>query len=130
MRISIITVSYNSAATIRDTLQSISKQEYSNVEHIVVDGKSTDDTVKIIREFKHIAKFISEPDNGLYDAMNKGLQLASGNIIGILNSDDIYTDNTILSKVAVAFNDPAIYCAYGDLQYVHQKNLKKVKKYK
>jgi glycosyltransferase involved in cell wall biosynthesis len=126
MRISIITVSYNSAATIRDTLQCISKQEYSNVEHIVVDGNSTDDTVKIVREFKHIAKFISEPDSGLFDAMNKGLQMTTGDIIGILNSDDIYADNTTLTKVAAVFANPAIYCAYGDLQYVNQYNLKKV----
>jgi glycosyltransferase involved in cell wall biosynthesis len=126
MRISIITVSYNSAATIKDTLQCITRQEYNDVEHIIVDGKSSDDTVDIVNGFKHITKFISEPDGGLYDAMNKGLQMATGDIIGILNSDDVYADNTVLNKVVAAFNDTGAYCVYGDLQYVHTNDLNKV----
>jgi glycosyltransferase involved in cell wall biosynthesis len=126
MRISIITVSYNSAATIKDTLQCITRQEYNDVEHIIVDGKSSDDTVDIVNGFKHITKFISEPDGGLYDAMNKGLQMATGDIIGILNSDDVYADNTVLNKVVAAFNDTGAHCVYGDLQYVHTNDLNKV----
>ncbi|MEP6746845.1 MAG: glycosyltransferase family 2 protein [Bacteroidota bacterium] len=126
MRISIITVSYNSAATIKDTLQCITRQEHNDVEHIVVDGKSTDTTVSIIKKFSHVNKFISEPDSGLYDAMNKGLKMATGDIIGILNSDDIYTDDSILKKVAAAFKDPEVHCVYGDLQYVHINDLTKV----
>lgn len=126
MRISIITVSYNSAATIKDTLQCINSQEHDDVEHIIVDGNSTDGTTAIISGFAHVNKFISEPDSGLYDAMNKGMKMATGDIIGILNSDDIYTDDSILKKVAAAFTDPDVHCIYGDLQYVHQHNFKKV----
>lgn len=126
MLISIITVSYNSAATIRDTLESISKQEYSNIEHIIIDGKSTDSTIAIIKEFAHVTRYISEADKGLYDAMNKGLQLATGDIIGILNSDDFYADNEVLKKVAAAFDNPHTHCVYGDLQYVNAGNPKKI----
>lgn len=126
MRISIITVCYNSAATIKDTLESIAAQEYANVEHIIVDGQSTDDTVKIASGYKHVTKLVSEKDNGLYDAMNKGLQMAGGDVIGILNSDDVYADSFSLQKVAAAFADPQVQCVYGDLQYVHRLNLNKV----
>ncbi len=126
MLISIITVSYNSASTIKDTIQCIKNQEYGNVEHIIVDGKSTDNTTGIIKDFKHIEKFISEPDNGLYHAMNKGLQMATGDIIGILNSDDVYADNTVLNKVAAMFNDTDVQCVYGDLQYVQSNNFNKI----
>ncbi|MEO5684478.1 MAG: glycosyltransferase family 2 protein [Chitinophagaceae bacterium] len=126
MRISIITVSYNSAATIKDTLDCIAAQEYSNIEHIIIDGKSSDNTTAIISNFSHVHTCISEPDKGLYDAMNKGLQMATGDVIGILNSDDIYTDTTVLQKVAAAFSDPAVDSVYGDLQYVNQHNLNKI----
>ena len=126
MRISIITVSYNSGSTIKDTLDCISAQDYNNVEHIIVDGKSTDDTVTIIKEFDHVTKFISEADAGLYHAMNKGLQMATGDIVGILNSDDIYADNTVLNKIADAFGDINVQCVYGDLQYVHTNNFNKI----
>lgn len=126
MRISIITVSYNSAATISDTLTCIAGQHYDNVEHIIVDGKSTDNTISVINGFKHVKKVISEPDSGLYEAMNKGLQMATGDIIGILNSDDVYADNTVLNKVAEAFKDAATHCVYGDLQYVHTDNINKI----
>ncbi len=126
MKISIITVSYNSANTIRDTLKSISTQEYTSIEHIIVDGKSTDNTSQVVQEFPHVSLFISEKDSGLYEAMNKGLQAATGDVIGILNSDDVYTDRTVLTKIAAAFTDPAIYCVYGDLQYVSPQNLQKV----
>jgi len=126
MKISIITVSHNSAATIRDTLQCITSQEYNNIEHIIVDGKSTDNTAAIVAEFKHVDKFISEPDSGLYDAMNKGLKMATGDIIGILNSDDIYADSAVLSKIAGVFDKVNAPCVYGDLQYVHTDNINKI----
>ena len=126
MRISIITVSRNSAGTLKDTIDSVQCQGYGDLEHILVDGASTDKTTGIIKSHPHIQKWLSEKDNGLYDAMNKGLQMAEGDIIGILNSDDIYADDTILKKVAAVFNDPNIHCVYGDLQYVQQHNLKKV----
>lgn len=101
-------------------------QEYTSIEHIIVDGKSTDNTSQVVQEFAHVSKFISEKDKGLYDAMNKGLQVATGDVIGILNSDDIYANQAVLTKVAAAFTDPAIYCVYGDLQYVSAQNLQKV----
>src|SRR5581483_10348062 len=123
MTISIITATYNSAATVRDTLHSIASQQYPFIEHIIVDGQSKDDTLSIVKEFSHVAKVISEKDNGIYDAMNKGVQLATGDVIGILNSDDFYTEPAILSKVAKAFEDPAIEAVYGDLQYVSATNV-------
>jgi glycosyltransferase involved in cell wall biosynthesis len=122
MKISIITATYNSAATVRDTLTCIARQQYPNIEHIIVDGVSKDNTLAIVGEFSHIAKTISEKDKGIYDAMNKGIQLATGEVIGILNSDDFYTNAEVLTKVAAAFNDPAVEAVYGDLQYVKADN--------
>lgn len=126
MKISIVTATYNSGHTVRDTLDSIAKQEYTDIEHIIVDGLSKDNTLDIVREFPHVAKVISEKDNGIYDAMNKGLQLATGDVIGILNSDDFYTSSTVLSKVADAFNDASVQSVYGDLQYVKPDNVELV----
>lgn len=126
MKISIITATYNSAATVRDTLACIAAQLYPNIEHIIVDGLSKDNTLEIVNEYGHVAKVISEKDNGIYDAMNKGVQLATGDVIGILNSDDFYTEPAILSKVAQAFEDPAIEAVYGDLQYVNAGNVQLV----
>jgi len=119
MKISIITATYNSAATVEDTLDCIRRQEHPDIEHIIVDGRSTDSTLKIVSGFPHVAKILSEKDSGIYDAMNKGIGLATGDIIGILNSDDIYTDPSVLTAVADAFKDPAVMTAYADLQYVH-----------
>jgi glycosyltransferase involved in cell wall biosynthesis len=126
MKISIITISYNSAGTIHDTLQSLATQDYPDIEHIIVDGASNDKTLDIIAQFHKVSKLISEKDNGLYDAMNKGLQLATGDIIGILNSDDFYADNEVLKKVAAAFDNPHTHCVYGDLQYVNARNPVKI----
>lgn len=126
MKISIVTATYNSGRTVRDTLDSIAKQQYADVEHIIVDGLSKDDTLAVVKQFSHVAKVLSEKDNGIYDAMNKGLQLATGDIIGILNSDDFYTSSTVLSKVAAAFEDPSVEAVYGDLQYVKQDNVELV----
>jgi len=122
MKVSIITATYNSATTVRDTLTCVANQEHPFIEHIIVDGLSKDNTLAIANEFSHIAKVISEKDNGIYDAMNKGVQLATGDVIGILNSDDFYTAPTVLSKVAKAFEDTAVEVVYGDLQYVKQNN--------
>lgn len=126
MTISIITATYNSAATLRDSLECISKQKYPGIEHIIVDGGSTDNTLRIVDDFPHIEKVISEKDNGIYDAMNKGIRMSSGDIIGILNSDDMYTDDLVLSEVAKAFQDPAVMTVYGDLQYVDQADITKI----
>src|SRR5688500_15783303 len=100
MKISIITATYNSDRTVRDTLESIAKQHHPEVEHIIVDELSKDESLSIMSENPHVVKVISEKDRGIYDAMNKGNGLATGEIIGILNSDDFYDHNSVLSKVA------------------------------
>lgn len=126
MKISIITVSYNSAATIADTMQSVSGQDYPDVEYIIIDGNSTDGTLDIIMRFPTVAKVVSEKDNGMYDAMNKGIRLATGEVIGILNSDDIYTHSSVLSDVVARFNKKNTDTVYGDLQYVSRLNVNKI----
>jgi glycosyltransferase len=126
MKISIITATYNSAATVGDTLTSISRQDHSDIEHIIIDGRSKDKTLEIVSGFPHVSKILSEKDNGIYDAMNKGVRLATGDIIGILNSDDMYTDTNVLSTVAKAFEDPSVMTAYADLQYVAPDNSDKI----
>jgi glycosyltransferase involved in cell wall biosynthesis len=126
VRISVITVTYNSSATIKDTLESVKGQAYPEVEHIIVDGLSTDETLGIVSGYSHVSKVISEKDAGIYDAMNKGVLASTGDVVGILNSDDFYYGNDVLSKVAAVFNEKKCDALYGDLQYVDQKNLAKV----
>lgn len=126
MKISLITVTYNSGTTLRDTIQSVLAQTYKNVEYIVVDGLSKDNTMDIVREyepqFEGRMKWISEKDKGLYDAMNKGVRMATGDVVGILNSDDFFTANDVLEKVAAGF-DEQTDAVYGDLHYVHPDDL-------
>lgn len=129
LKISIITVSYNSAATIKDTIQSIASQNHPNVEHIVIDGASKDATVEIVRASQSVARMVSEPDKGIYDAMNKGISLASGDVIGTLNADDFYVDETVLSQVAEVFADPNVEACYADLVYVRQADTSKIVRY-
>ena len=125
--VSIITGTYNSSKFISDCVRSIYEQEYDNIEHIIIDGNSKDSTVDIIKNMPNkVSRLISEKDDGIYDAMNKGLRLAEGDIVGILNSDDFYNSNKIIKEVVNAFEDPAINCVYGDLVYVDQLNTKKV----
>ena len=100
MKISIITATYNSSSTIKDTLESIRSQSCSNIEHLIIDGLSKDDTIDIVKKYPHISQCICEKDKGIYDAMNKGIRLATGDIIGILNSDDFYAHDQVLEKVA------------------------------
>lgn len=126
MKISIITVTYNSAKTISDTLKSISSQDYTDIEHIIVDGNSQDETLQLVREFTHVSKVISEKDDGIYHAMNKGIKMATGDVIGILNSDDVYARTDVLSKIANLFADKNIKASYGDLQYVKATDMTKV----
>ena len=126
MKISIITATYNSAKTVRDTLESIKNQAYPHVEHLVIDGLSTDETLQIVHQFSNVAKVISEKDEGIYDAMNKGLQLVSGEVIGILNSDDMYIDNEVLNEVAAIFEDDSVDACYADLQYVKEMDTNKL----
>jgi glycosyltransferase involved in cell wall biosynthesis len=129
MTISIITATYNSAATVRDTLTSVSEQKYHSIEHIIVDGQSTDNTLHIVNEFPHVKKIVSGKDKGIYDAMNKGIQLATGDVIGILNSDDIYAHDKVIAKVAAAFSNEAVDAVYSDLLYVSADDINKVIRY-
>jgi glycosyltransferase involved in cell wall biosynthesis len=128
MKISVITATYNSSATVKDTLTCIRAQDHPDIEHLIIDGGSTDNTAEIVASYPHVAKWISEKDNGLYDAMNKGIRLATGEIIGILNSDDIYVDASVLSDVARAFEDASVMTVFADLQYVHYDDLDRIKR--
>lgn len=134
MKISLITITYNSDKTLADTIRSVISQTYPNIEYIIVDGASKDNTVSIINEyepsFNGRIKWISEPDKGLYDAMSKGIRMATGDIVGILNSDDFFTSNDILQKVANAFlQDTKLDAVYGDVHFVHPSNLNKCVRY-
>lgn len=126
MKVSIITATYNSAATVADTLASVQRQTYANVEHIVVDGKSSDDTLQIVSRAGHTGPVVSERDYGIYDAMNKGIQLTHGDIVGILNSDDFYAHEKVLEEVVALFEKTGCDAVYGDLIFVHPDNPKKV----
>lgn len=131
MKISIITVCFNSEKTILDAINSVKSQNYEPIEYIVIDGASKDRTIEIINSNRvGINKLISEPDLGIYDAMNKGINLASGEIIGFLNSDDVYYDSRVLEKIANAFmRDPSLDAVYGDLLMVSPSDLSKVIRY-
>jgi len=131
MKISIITVSYNSENFIESCINSLIDQSYKNIEYIAIDGLSTDNTLKIIKKYsKYISAIISEPDKGIYDAMNKGIKIAKGEIIGFLHSDDLYTNNNVLSKVADIFKEnPSLDACYADLIYVKQKDTSRIVRY-
>jgi glycosyltransferase involved in cell wall biosynthesis len=125
MKISIITVCYNSATTIRDTIDSVLAQDYSDIEYIVIDGGSTDTTLNILGEYRNlISHLISEPDQGIYDAMNKGIALASGDVVGILNSDDFYHNSNVLKNIDNIFNNnPNIDMVLGNVDFVSLDDL-------
>lgn len=133
MRISIITTTFNSGKTVEDTLKSVLAQTYADWELIVVDGASKDHTLDIVRQylprFNGRLRYISEPDKGIYDGMNKGIAMAEGEVIGILNSDDFYTANDVLEQVAEAMKDRTIDAVYGDVHYVRDADLKKCVRY-
>ena len=133
MKISIITSTFNSSATLADTFESVLAQTYQNIEYIVVDGDSKDDTLDIIRayepRFEGRMRWISERDNGLYFAMNKGLSMATGDVIGILNSDDFYTDETVLERIVQALEQTGAEAVYGDIHYVAADNLNRCLRY-
>ena len=131
MKVSIVTVCYNSEATIRDTIESVIAQSYPDIEYIIVDGASTDRTMAIVNGYKdRISMVVSEPDKGIYDAMNKGIKLATGDVVGLLNSDDFFADNTIISKLVHTFeNDVTVAGIYGDLVYVQKNNASKNVRY-
>ena len=133
MKISIITATYNSGKTLRDTIESVLRQSYTDYEYIVKDGGSKDDTLEIVKEyapkFGDKLKVISEPDQGIYDAMNKGIQMATGDVIGILNSDDFYTSADALQVIADAFANNDIDATYGDIHFVNDDDLSKCVRY-
>jgi glycosyltransferase len=127
MKISVITVCYNSEKYLGDTIGSVAAQTYGNIEYIVIDGKSTDGTINIIRTSEgRISKWISEPDNGLYDAMNKGIALATGDVVGFLHSDDFFPHRQVIGKIAEVFGRTGTDAVFGDIRYVDQSNPSKV----
>lgn len=130
MKISVVTVCYNSAATILDTLHSVNAQSHGDVEHVIVDGGSSDLTMELVRRHgRRLGAGRSGPDQGIYDAMNHGLGLATGEVVGFLNSDDMYADAGSLARVAEAFADPSVEACYGDLVYVSSRNTDRVLRY-
>jgi glycosyltransferase involved in cell wall biosynthesis len=127
MKVSIITVTYNSQNTLQDTIDSVAKQVYDNVEYIIVDGNSKDETKKIIiKNLNIVTKWISEPDKGLYDAMNKGIKMATGDIIGIINSDDFYLNENVINDVVEVFRVKNVEAVHAELFYVNQHDTDKI----
>jgi glycosyltransferase len=123
MKVSIITVCLNSAETIEDTIKSILSQDYEEIEYIIVDGGSTDGTLDILKKYRdQIHKYISESDEGIYDAMNKGLCLATGDIIGFLGADDFYANFNVIQTVVDTFSSYQTDCCYGDIEYIAKNN--------
>lgn len=126
LKISVITATFNSGKTLCDTIESVLRQSYPNIEHIIVDGGSKDDTIEIIKRYEaryeSRLKWISEPDRGIYDAMNKGIAMATGDIIGILNSDDFYTSPDVVARLAEALESTDADAVYGDIHYVDDDN--------
>lgn len=124
MKISIVTATRNCAATLAGCLSSVHRQTYPHREQVIIDGASTDSTLEVIARFRDAGSgsmvVVSEPDGGIYDAMNKGIGLATGEVIGFLNADDSYADAEVLSRVAALFRDPAVMSCYGDLVYVNE----------
>ena len=129
-KISVITVCFNSEATIRDTIKSVLAQDYPNVEYIIVDGASTDGTMDIVREYRdRIDVVISEPDKGIYDAMNKGIRAATGDVVGLLNSDDFYADESAVRQLIECMEDAGSDTVYADLAIVDAKETRRVVRY-
>ena len=127
MKVSIITVCFNSELTIETTIQSVLNEDYGDIEYIIVDGKSTDKTISIIEKYKsRVTKFISEKDDGIYFAINKGINVATGDIVGILHADDFYADEKVISRVVKEFSEKKTDSVYGDLQYVSRNNPQKI----
>lgn len=133
MKISIITATYNSGATLRDTMESVLRQTFQDIEYLVIDGASKDNTREIIQEyeprFEGKMRWVSEPDEGIYDAMNKGIAMATGDVVGILNSDDFYTSETVLELLASALMSTGADAVYGDIHFVDPEDLLKNVRY-
>ena len=133
MKISIITATFNSGATVRDTIESVLRQSHQDIEYIIKDGGSKDDTLDICREYEPLFKgrmvILSGPDQGIYDAMNQGVEAATGDVIGLLNSDDFYTQDDVLEAVASRFEGTGCDAVYGDIHYVAPDDLKTCVRY-
>jgi glycosyltransferase involved in cell wall biosynthesis len=130
MKVTIITVTYNSVRYLQQCIDSVVKQTYPEIEHIVIDGQSSDGTLDIIKNFdNHIAKWVSEKDSGMYDAINKGMQMATGDIIGILNSDDMLASPNVIAQIVQCFTDKDVDSLYGDLVYIDKNNANKIIRY-
>ncbi len=121
-KVSIITAVYNNGKTLADAMKSVLAQTYTNIEYIIIDGASKDNTVNIIKEHEKLfggrLKWISEKDNGIYDAMNKGIKMATGDVVGILNSDDYFTSNDVIERMVTAFDDKQLDAIYGDIHFI------------
>jgi len=130
MKISVITSVYNNKETIAEAIESVLSQSYENIEFIVVDGASTDGTVEVIERYaERIDTFVSEPDHGIYDGLNKGISLATGDVVGFLHSDDLFADTDVVAKIAAAFEKSGSQSVYGDLIYVSKSDTSKVVRY-
>lgn len=133
MKISVITVTYNSAATLARTIESILSQTYDDIEYVVKDGGSTDATVDIIKRYEPLfhgrMRWVSARDGGIYEAMNEGILMATGDVVGILNSDDYFTSDDVLETVASHMRDTALDAVYGDIHFVRPGNPNKVARY-
>ncbi len=129
MKISIVTATYNSAKTLAVCMDSVLNQDYRDIEYIIIDGNSKDNTLELVKskavEHANVV-FISEPDKGIYDALNKGIEKATGDVVGFVHSDDFLADNTIISQIAVAFNSEDVDGVYGDLHYVQFDDTNKI----
>ena len=121
MKVSVITISYNANQTIKKTLSSVARQSYKNIEHIIVDGGSKDNTLEICNLFPHVSNIISESDRGVYDAFNKGIKLATGDIMGFLNADDVFFNESSVQEIVNAFSNNETDIIYGNLDYVNEQ---------
>lgn len=127
LKISIITVVYNNVSTLAEAIESVLMQTYSDIEYIIIDGNSTDGSVEVIKKYEsRITRWISEPDKGLYDALNKGIAMATGDVIGILHSDDLFSNVNIISNIAHVFIEKECDIVYGDLEYVAKEDVNSV----
>lgn len=129
-KLTLLTACYNSAATVADTMKSVNAQTYLNIEHIIIDGASKDNTIELVQQTgKRVTKIVSEKDKGIYDAYNKGLTYASGDVIGFINSDDFYCSATVAEQVMRVFEDPSIDACHANLVYVHPEQTEKIERY-
>ena len=127
MKISLITVTYNSEKYLSHCIESVQRQSYKDIEHIIIDAKSTDGTISIIKKYEaKIAKWVSEPDRGMYDAINKGMSMATGDVVGILNSDDMLVSDDVIASIVKVFEREKVDSVYGDLEYVDKENTDRI----